>query len=92
MSQAESTKSRCGIDRFTKFQDLPELLTIEEFRKFLGISRTGAYELCRTGEVPSKRFGRRIFIPKQVLANEECPDERRKHSNEHRCLFTKPVA
>ena len=55
------------ITRQTKFEQLPELLTIEEFRAFLGMSKTAAYELVRTNQVKHRRFGRRIWIPREVL-------------------------
>ena len=74
-----SPENRLRVDRLTRLRDLPELLTIQEFRDFLGISRTSAYELVRTGEVPCKRFGRRIFVPKQVLTSGTMDD-----SKEHR--------
>ena len=55
------------IDRYTKYEDLPELLTVEEFCACLEMGRTTAYELVHTGEIPFVRFGRRIWIPKTVL-------------------------
>jgi len=33
----------------------------------LGISRGLAYEMVRTGEIPSIRFGKRILVPQQAL-------------------------
>lgn len=56
------------ITRWTQFEDLPEYLTIDELRAFLDLGKTTAYELIRTGEIPHRRFGRRIFIPKDVLS------------------------
>ena len=59
------------IDRRTPFKDLPELVTVEELATFLAIGRTLAYELVRTGQVESRRFGRIIRIPKSALARHE---------------------
>ena len=55
------------IRRNTPFQELPELLTIEQFSAYLGISRSTAYDLVRNRNVVYRRFGHQIFIPKGVL-------------------------
>jgi excisionase family DNA binding protein len=52
----------------TAIKDLPKhsdqlVLSVEEARKLLGISRGLAYEGIRTGQIPSIRIGRRILIP-----------------------------
>ena len=39
------------------------VLTVEEARQKLGISRGLAYEAIRRGVIPSLRIGRRILIP-----------------------------
>jgi hypothetical protein len=48
---------------------LPPALDLPEAAHLLGISRTSAYELVRTGEWPSPvlRLGHRIKIPTQPL-------------------------
>ena len=33
----------------------------------LGIGRNHAYELCRTGQLPHLRLGKRIVIPKAAI-------------------------
>ncbi len=55
------------VTRRTKLEDLPDLLTPEELRAYLGIGRTTVYELIRSGELPIKRFGRRVWILKETL-------------------------
>jgi excisionase family DNA binding protein len=55
------------VTRFTKYEDLPELLTPEEARQFLGLGRTGIYEAIRTGRLASVRFGRLIRVPRSAL-------------------------
>lgn len=62
---------RKPIDRWTPFKDLPEFLLVEEFAAHLVIGRTKAYELVRTGQVESRKFGRIIRIPKSALAHRE---------------------
>ena len=37
---------------------------VEEAAKILGIGRNLAYELVRSGKIPSLRLGRRIVVPK----------------------------
>jgi excisionase family DNA binding protein len=46
----------------------PLTLTVEQTAKLLGIGRSTAYELVRTGDIPSLRLGRRIVVPVMLLA------------------------
>ncbi len=39
-------------------------LTVSEAAKALGIGRGTAYELVRTGEIPTLRLGRRLVVPR----------------------------
>lgn len=55
------------ITRQTPFVELPEFLSIEEFRAFVGIGRSCAYDLARRGEIPTVRFGRLLRIPREGL-------------------------
>jgi excisionase family DNA binding protein len=50
-----------------KFSDAPDLLTVDEVATLLRIGRNHAYELCRTGDLPSVKLGRRIVVPKAML-------------------------
>ncbi len=58
-------------NRTIPFDDLPEYLTPDEFREYLSLSRNTVYELLRRQEVPHKRFGRLIRIPKSALRHRE---------------------
>ena len=51
------------------FHDPPEraTLTVDEAAAVLGISRTTAYESVRRGEIPARRFGRRVVILRHEL-------------------------
>ena len=55
--------------------------SVIEMAELLGIGRSTAYELLRSGTVPSLRLGRRIVVPKLALSRflAECayqnPDE-----------------
>ena len=41
----------------------PMVLTVEEARKLLGLSRGLMYDAIRSEQIPSIRIGRRILIP-----------------------------
>jgi excisionase family DNA binding protein len=56
-----------AVDRRTAWADLPEFLSPEEFRAYVGLGRSTVYDLVRSGELPSVRFGRIIRIPKAAL-------------------------
>ena len=44
-------------------------LTVEQAGELLGISRSLAYEMARTGRLPILRFGKRIVVPKKAIEN-----------------------
>jgi excisionase family DNA binding protein len=41
--------------------------TVEEAGRLLGISRALAYEMARTGKLPTLRFGKRLVVPKKAV-------------------------
>jgi excisionase family DNA binding protein len=55
------------IDRHTPLDALPEFLSPDEFREYVGISRSTVYDLLRRDKVPHVKFGRCIRIPKSAL-------------------------
>ena len=58
------------VSRHTPHEALPELLTIDEFRRAANLGRSAAYSLARSGELPVVRFGRLIRISRTALAPE----------------------
>ena len=42
----------------------PDVLTVEEVRKRLRLSRNGVYDAIARREIPSLKFGRRIVVPR----------------------------
>lgn len=52
------TDNRPGRDP----DSLPLLLTVPEAAKLLGISRSAAYRLAESGELPARRLGGRVYI------------------------------
>lgn len=64
------TTCYCGgmdINRQTKFEELPEWVAPAELSQWLGLGKSTVYQLIETGQLPSQRFGRRRFIPKEAL-------------------------
>jgi excisionase family DNA binding protein len=55
------------FDRRTPVEELPEFLSPEEFRRYVGLGRSTVYDLLRRDELPHVRFGRVIKIHKSVL-------------------------
>jgi excisionase family DNA binding protein len=51
----------------TPIADLPQFLTVEEWRSIVRLSRSAAYAAIRAGHVRVQRFGRTIRIPREVL-------------------------
>lgn len=47
--------------------ELPDLCTPEEVRRFLRIGRNTVYDLIKSGALPCVRFGKLIRIPKTAL-------------------------
>lgn len=44
-------------------------ITVEEAALLLGIGRTAAYEAARRGQLPTRRLGRRLFVPVPAFLN-----------------------
>jgi excisionase family DNA binding protein len=42
-------------------------ITVEEAAPILGIGRSSAYDLARSGEIPTLRLGRRLVVPVAAL-------------------------
>jgi excisionase family DNA binding protein len=42
-------------------------MTVPEVARTLGISRGLAYEMARTGKLPTLRFGKRLVVPKKAV-------------------------
>lgn len=55
------------ITRHTRFEDLPDLLSVEEVRAYLGLGRSTMYELIRRKELDHIRFGRVIRVPRTSI-------------------------
>ncbi len=52
-----------------QLDELPLVLTVEEFARVARLGRSAAYAAVRSGEVPgSFRLGRKILIPRSAVA------------------------
>ena len=49
-------------------QEITLVYSVLEVAALLGIGRSKAYELARSGTIPSLRLGRRIVVPKFALS------------------------
>lgn len=49
------------------FEQLPDWLSAAEVCSYLHLSRNTVYELIRSGEIASRKFGRVVRIPKNSL-------------------------
>ena len=68
------------------FTEYPDVMSVADIRKALGIGRTKAYELVNTGQIGCIKIGNAIRIPKPMLLDYI----RRKsynsgEANKHRC-------
>ena len=49
------------------FNELPVVLNMKNVASVLGISESGAYDLCKTESFPAFRVGNRILIQRDKL-------------------------
>ena len=55
------------VTRVTPIAELPEFLSPEEFRQYVGLARSTVYDLLRRNQIPHVKVGRGIRIPKSAL-------------------------
>ena len=56
-----------AITRQTPFEELPELLRPQEVRSYLGLGANAVYKALKRGELPHRKIGGVIFVPKSAL-------------------------
>ena len=49
-------------DTYKEMKDVPVMMTVEELGKLLRISRNSAYEMVRSGQIPSFKVGKQSRI------------------------------
>jgi len=52
----------------------PALISVLEAAKLLGLTRASAYRYAAAGQLPVKRFGRRVYVVRALLADCTMPD------------------
>lgn len=60
------------------FPDYPDIVTVAQLQKMLGISRHLAYDLINDGYVPAVKIGNAFKIPKVGIINFVTSDEVKK--------------
>jgi len=53
--------------RETQLRHLPDVMTVEQAARYLGIGRNTAYEAVRKGTLPACRIGRLVRVPRVGL-------------------------
>jgi excisionase family DNA binding protein len=63
--RSSSPPSRVGSStwRLSQLDQLPALLRVEQAGELLGLSRSAAYRAAAGGDLPTIRFGRRLYVP-----------------------------
>ena len=51
------------------FAEYPDVMTIEDLQRALGVGRSTAYRLIRSNRIRCIRIGKSIRIPKQLLVD-----------------------
>ena len=69
MRQAMANNSGGGRRGLPRYADIDKRLciTVKEAAAMLTLSRNNTYELIKQKQLPSKRFGKRILIPRIAL-------------------------
>ena len=52
---------------YKNYDDLPGVLSVNELRDFLGISRSGAYQLLHRADFPTLHISSRLLVAKDKL-------------------------
>ena len=60
--EASATTVTAREDRAPVAPALPALLTVSKAAALLGISRASAYRYAAAGELPTRRFGGRMYV------------------------------
>jgi excisionase family DNA binding protein len=56
-----------AVWRLEGFDQLPTTVTVPFAARFIGLSRSSAYNCVRNGEIRAVRFGRRLVVPRSEL-------------------------
>jgi len=62
------------------FESYPDIVSVEDMMKMLGIGKTSAYLLLKNNEITHVRVGKKYIIPKQSIVgfiNTSCYNKQR---------------
>lgn len=51
------------------FKEFPDVITVDDLQKMLGIGRNSAYEILKSGVIKTIKVGKKYIIPKQSVIN-----------------------
>ncbi len=54
-------------EAFDMFTNYPDVITIDQLCKMLGIGRAKAYKLLNSNVIKAKRIGKKFLIPKKAV-------------------------
>ena len=57
------------MDENELFKDYPDVITVDDIMKMLGIGRNVAYSILKSGVIKTIKIGKRYIIPKQSVIN-----------------------
>lgn len=55
------------VEQMYSYAEISPILTVPEVATFLGIGRSRAYELVRSGQIEAVKIGRQFKIPRHAL-------------------------
>lgn len=65
--KSASKRPRKPLGPPIQFPDLPDWVPPSQTAQYLRSGLVTVYDMCRTGKLPCRRFGRLIRIPKEAL-------------------------
>lgn len=66
-SNSARTRNRRHLGPSLTFGDLPDWVSPLQAARYLQSGLVTVYDLCKRGELPCRRFGRLVRIPKESL-------------------------
>jgi excisionase family DNA binding protein len=80
MVRKSSKKIRCASE--SRLAGLPEVMSIDQVARYLGIGRNTAYAAAARGEIKTISIGRRKLVPRLALERLLSGDTRDGESND----------
>ena len=66
-SSRKSSPPKFSVTRDTPWASLPDWLSTRNVQAYLGLGEDALYNRLKSGELPHRRFGRFIRVPKEAL-------------------------